>query len=163
MPTVHGWKNPPPSGTGGNPESGVWQPPPEALQTADPEQAAHVAPPVPHSWLLCPAGWTHVIPRQHPDGQVWAVQGMAEVQVPRLHPWPPGHAMHEAPLLPQAVAVSPLRHEPLASTQPLHEVQAPLTQVLPGGQVMHIEPLRPQRDVIGGVQLPFEQQPFAHD
>jgi hypothetical protein len=91
----------------------------------------------------------------------------SQTHAPSLHAWPGEQAMHAAPLLPQAVAVSlAAGMQPLALQQPSQvegsQRHAPFLHAWPGGQATHIEPLLPQAPALGVTQLPFlgSQQPW---
>jgi hypothetical protein len=106
-----------------------WQVP--AWQVCPPEHATQAAPPVPHAVLLS-AFWQTPFESQHPFGQLLALQpepasaaGFAQVPFcPQT--WPLGQEMHAAPEIPQALAVFPGSHTPVAVLQhPPHPGRQP--------------------------------------
>jgi hypothetical protein len=63
----------------------------------------------------------------------------------------PAHAAQRAPLRPHALALVPVRHEPVAmSMHPPHGRHTPDSQVLVPGQAAHVAPPVPQCVVVGG-------------
>ena len=66
--------------------------------------ALQATPPAPHSALDCDDCGTQVLPLQHPVAQDDASHTHCPVAV--LHSWPPAHAAHVAPPVPQEAVVS---------------------------------------------------------
>jgi hypothetical protein len=144
---------------------------PLAVQVWPAGQAAHVAPPVPHSDAHWEGVWRQwpVVLSQQPVGQLVALQ----TQAPFTHAWPLGqaepvepqthaplvqlsavvpHTTQACPLLPQAVRVLPATQVPLRQQPPLQrlvalhaEVQVPLLHASSAGQ--SVSALQPQTPV----------------
>jgi hypothetical protein len=130
------------------------------------EQAAHVAPAMPH-WLF---DWlpyaTHVVPLQQPFGHDVALQTHA----PALEQVVPlGQAAHAPPLMPHVCADPGEWHCLLLSQQPpAHDealqAHAPFTQVWPVAQAVQLAPPVPQVALAEVRHWPLEsQQPFGQD
>lgn len=113
------------------------QPPsvPHALVRGLVEQLAHMPPPAPHAVVV--VGLTHVVPEQHPPGQLVESQ----MHAPPLHRWPAPHAAFP----------------PHLQTPPVHWL------AFAGSHATHATPLRPHAPGVGAVQAPLEQQPLPHE
>lgn len=144
-------------------------------------QLVHVAPAVPHAIAV---GVVHVLPEQHPLGQLEALQPL---QAPLVHVSPFGHMEHVPPAAPHAFGFVPgwqvfpwqqpvghdvasHTHVPLEHAWPLpHAALPPQVQVpraeqpsAVAPQAMHAAPAVPQAVVEGVVHVFPEQHPEGH-
>jgi hypothetical protein len=105
-------------------------------------QAAHAAPPSPHTVLLVP-GWQTPFASQQPLGQLAA----SHKHEPLMHSCPPPHEMQMSPFTPQAPFASP-RTQVVPLQQPFGQLfashwQIPFAHSCPAGQATQAAPFAP--------------------
>jgi len=155
------------------------QAPPAQLSAPAPHET-HAAPLKPHAVAVCIV--VHVLPEQHPFGQLAAVQPL---QTPLVHVWPIAQPWHAPPPAPQELVelpgwhwfaeqhplgqlVASHTHEPFEHRWPaLHAGPLPQRQLPPeqlsalAPQLVHAAPPAPQLAVLGFWHVLPLQQPFG--